>query len=152
MNKLSELTVIVKTLNVDGKKMTLSFFRQLPVSRVYDENEFTLKKDIKLWGIIRYKIPGYLNDKWVLFEEDSVLYKADVNPLNKIPSVGGQEADVEFLKDELKSLQNEDKHQVEEIVNIKERLVDEQIKLLKYINGYKLVKKIKLLPQLFIAV
>jgi len=154
MNKLSELTVTVRTLEVNGKKMTQSFFRQLPISRVYNENEFTLRENIQLWGIVRYKIPKYLNEKWVLFESDSILYKGDVNPLNNIPSVEGQEVEVEQIKDKLKHAQDHDKFlpQIIDIDRIKKELVEAQMKLLKYINGYELVKKIKSLPQLFIAI
>jgi hypothetical protein len=96
MNKISELTVTVKTLNVNGKSMTLSFFKQLPIASVY-KNDYTIQ-DVNLWGIVRYEIKDNMNPIWVVFESDGILYKGNPNPDNYMNLIEDQEVEIEYIQ------------------------------------------------------
>ena len=56
--------VTVQTLRVDGKKMTLQFFRQLPVAPFFLEED-TPDKELFPWGRVLYKIPKE-GEAWLL--------------------------------------------------------------------------------------
>lgn len=56
--------VTVQTLRVDGKKMTLQFFRQLPIAPFFLEED-TPDKELFPWGRVLYKIPKE-GEAWLL--------------------------------------------------------------------------------------
>ncbi|MBT3298717.1 hypothetical protein HN385_07335 [archaeon] len=131
MNKLSELTVIVKTLNVDGKKMTQSFFKQLPIGHVYKDDHSL--RDVNFWGSVRYKIDD--TPTWVLFEKDEILYKGNPNPDNYMNLIEDQEVEIEYIQKRIveNSL---------ELVGYKEELVKRKITLKENIATNKSLENI----------
>jgi hypothetical protein len=54
--KVGDKVVSVQVLRVDGKKLTLQFFRQIPTEDWLDE-QLELRTDISIWGRVNYKIP-----------------------------------------------------------------------------------------------
>lgn len=146
--EISTMKINVASIQVEGKQMTLAVFRQLPINCIYNSN-YSINENINLWGVVRYQIPGYLNSIWVIFEKDGILYKGNIDPPNKIPSVEGLEADIEFLKESIKECKYGSKKKYE---IFKKNLIKKQMELLTIINGHKNVKKIKSLRQLFIAI
>jgi hypothetical protein len=153
MNKLKDLKVTVQSIVVDTKSMTLAVFRQLPVARIY-KKDYSIR-DVTLWGIVKYQITTHSNSVWVVFENDGILYKGSFDLCSELPifntSIDSLKIDVENLKSDIKHIMVYEKDQ-NEIPELKERLIKEQLNLLKYINAEQSVKKIESLPQLFIAV
>ena len=87
-NKASaaELTIEVKALRIDGRKMTISVFRQLKVSnlvlRFGPTNEDARKNQyLKWWGYVRHEIPNQ-GDLWLVAEERGELVRCNLGSLD----------------------------------------------------------------------
>lgn len=77
--------VTVSTLRVDGKKMTLQFFKQIPKISYFTDND---EPDPTLlpWGRINYAIASE-GKEWLLVEKEKTLFKCCID----LPSVSDWE-------------------------------------------------------------
>ena len=133
---IEEAIVSISVIKVGNKQMTQSVFKQIPIKTVYNYNG-SFKNNIILMGRVNFQF------WWLLYTRDSKLFKCNIEPINSVPSVEGQEADVESLKHRLKN------SYTEELV---ESLVQAQMKLLEYVAANKNIKEVKSLKQLYIAI
>ena len=76
--EIVSLPVQIKTLVVDGKKMTLAVFRQLPEEEAYNPDG-TMKNDGFI-GIVRYEFRNI--PIWAVRAEDGCLYKSRIRESN----------------------------------------------------------------------
>ena len=134
---IEEAVVSISVIKVGKKQMTKSVFLQIPNSTVY-KNNGSLKDNIILLGRVKQQ-----NFWWLIYTLDGELFKCNVEPLNSVPSVEGQEADIESLKARVKSFWSEE---------LGESLVQAQMKLLEIINANKAIEEVKNLKQLYIAI
>lgn len=63
---LSTMAVTINALHVNGKQMTLSVFRQLPIAQEDEHSE--------LWGVVRYKIK-HEGEVWIVFSKNGILMR-----------------------------------------------------------------------------
>lgn len=74
---IGEKVVTVQVLRVDGKKMTLGLFRQIPrVDCLTPEHAFD--DTLKPWGRVSYKIPKE-GDEWLLAEREGRLIRCSLD-------------------------------------------------------------------------
>jgi hypothetical protein len=70
---LKTLSVTIRAIQINGKQMTLSVFKQLP-QRGYS-------KEDEVWGFVRYEHKSYdsngafYGDCWLVASKDGVLYR-----------------------------------------------------------------------------
>jgi hypothetical protein len=72
---ITTLSVTIKALHIDSRRMTLATFKQLPTGNLYDDYG-SIFEDISVWGYVRYVI----NDVplWAVFDCLGKLYRADI--------------------------------------------------------------------------
>jgi hypothetical protein len=70
--------VTVQTLRVDGKKMTLQFFRQIPVADWLGEDQKP-RPDMNIWGRVSYRIPDE-GTEWLVVEVGGNLMRCNIDP------------------------------------------------------------------------
>lgn len=69
--------VTIQVLRVDGKKMTLQLFRQIPKNQWLDEDARP-NEELTPWGRIHYKITDE-GTEWLLAERDGKLYRCNID-------------------------------------------------------------------------
>jgi hypothetical protein len=74
---VGDKTVTVQVLRVDGKKMPLALFRQIPCADCLTEEQ-KLDESLKPWGRVAYKIPKE-GDEWLLAERDGQLVRCSLD-------------------------------------------------------------------------
>lgn len=76
------LSIEVKAIRIDGRKMTIAVFQQLReiggVLNYQDENP-CIRRDLKPWGYVRYKVKDE-GDLWLLAEWKGELCRAPLMP------------------------------------------------------------------------
>ncbi len=85
MNEIEaeELSVTIKVLKVDSKKMTQSVFKQLPEKNVIDDDFNILGK---VWGQVNYHLPKQSSyEKNIIWQSGNDLYRCAVKPLHYSP-------------------------------------------------------------------
>ncbi len=63
---LSTMAVTINALHVNGKQMTLSVFRQLPIAQEDEHSE--------IWGVVKYKIK-HEGEIWIVFSKAGILMR-----------------------------------------------------------------------------
>lgn len=73
---IETLSVQILALHVDGKQMTLSVFRQLPIAKVFmaDGNPHAAS----CWGLVRYSIK-HEGDLWLVVSYSGRLYRCPID-------------------------------------------------------------------------
>lgn len=66
--------VEIKILQVSGKQMTLSVFKQLPEKKQLER--LTKEQLAKIWGMVRYALNGV--DAWLLLLDEGKLWRIPV--------------------------------------------------------------------------
>jgi len=143
--------VTVQVLRVDGKKMTLGLFRQIPrVDCLTPEHVFD--DTLSPWGRVSYKIPKE-GDEWLLAERDAQLLRCSID----LPSlsewsvnhhakgVGEYELKLKGASPGLADLYRSslDRHQAE-LPKARAHLEANKLR-------HAALSKVKALPQLFLA-
>jgi len=72
---LNTVQITIQALCVSGKQMTLSVFRQLPISDPAEESA--------LWGTVRYKIKDE-GDVWLVHSFGDILYRFELLPADML--------------------------------------------------------------------
>lgn len=80
--QVDDKSITVCALRVDGKKMSLQFFRQIPREDWLDE-ELAPRQDATIWGRVHYRIANE-GTEWLLVQVGSQLRRCNVDQ----PSVG----------------------------------------------------------------
>ena len=148
--------VTVATLRVDGKKMTLQFFKQIPKISYFTDND---EPDPSLapWGRINYSIAKE-GKEWLLVEKENSLFKCCID----LPSVSDWEiehhakwaADAKQKISEYagkKFYENMLKTQEENFSRHSEGIEIAKKKLLVAQKKFALLQKLQELPQLYLA-
>jgi hypothetical protein len=92
--------VTVQTLRVDGKKMTLQFFKQLPKRDFFIEGA-TPDPALKPWGRVHYLLQDG-GDSWLVAEVDGQLYRcATAKPRMAAWSLNHHEKELARLRAEI---------------------------------------------------
>lgn len=74
--KVGEKEVTVSVLRVDGKKLTLQFFKQIPRMDWLDE-DLKPKAGLDPWGRVHYKIPDE-GTEWLLVTLNGQLFRSNI--------------------------------------------------------------------------
>ena len=82
--KVGNHVVTVRTLRVDGRNMTLQFFRQIPKEDWLD-GDLKHRSDMLIWGRVSYRISGEGNE-WLLVQVGDQLRRC---PFDKPVPEGG---------------------------------------------------------------
>ncbi len=69
--------VTVSTLRVDGKKMTLQFFKQIPRDKWLDD-DLTPRPNMTVWGRVHYRIPDE-GIEWLLVQVDGQMKRCNID-------------------------------------------------------------------------
>jgi hypothetical protein len=136
MINVEEKEIKVDILKVDKKRMTISFFNQIPVSTVY-KADGSFKEDINLLGRVNHQL------WWLVYTRHGILFKCNTEPMNSVLDIKSQEADIESLKGRLRNYWSKE---------LEGEVIEAQMKLLEIINANKTIKKVKSLKQLYIAI
>lgn len=73
---IETLQVVIKSIRIEKKQMTLAVFRQLPIKQILtDENDLI---DYTYWGIVNYKIKDEGN-QWVVFSIDGYIFRSCID-------------------------------------------------------------------------
>lgn len=75
--QIGNKVVTVGTLRVDGKKMTLQFFKQIPRQDWLDE-ELVPRTSMTVWGRVHYRIPDE-GTEWLLFQLEGQLKRCSID-------------------------------------------------------------------------
>lgn len=77
---ISTMSVTISAIQVGDRQMTLSVFRQLPITDLFDEDSMDgdVREDLELWGIVRYALKDG-GSEWVVASADGVLYRCHFN-------------------------------------------------------------------------
>ena len=73
---IETLSVQILALHVDGKQMTLSVFRQLPIAKVFMNDGNPLA--VSCWGLVRYSIK-HEGDFWLVVSYSGRLYRCPID-------------------------------------------------------------------------
>ncbi len=78
---VESLSIEVKALRIDGRKMTITFFQQLPNVRLLMNpkgEEPTIREGLKPWGYVRHKIRDE-GDLWLVSERNGELCRSSLH-------------------------------------------------------------------------
>lgn len=77
---VESLSIEVKAIRIDGRKMTIAVFQQLPVMWLLvnpkGENP-TIRDGYKVWGYVRHKVRDE-GEVWLVAERNGALYRASL--------------------------------------------------------------------------
>ena len=84
--EIEALSVKIKTIKIDSKKMTLSVFKQLPEKNIINEN---LELQGIVWGRVNYQIPKQpVYETNIVWQHGNNLYRSAIRRLFCTPEEG----------------------------------------------------------------
>ena len=92
------MSVNIKTLHVNRKMMTLSVFRQLPVSNIYTEDGNIVNCD--MWGRIKYPIKNE-GERWLVTSSNGKLFRCDIDKTPVKSSIKQVEDQITHLQSDI---------------------------------------------------
>lgn len=75
---VESLTIEVKAIRIDGRKMTIAVFQQLPSIRLLVDPQGekpTIREDLNTWGYVRHKVRDE-GELWLVSERNGELCRA----------------------------------------------------------------------------